>query len=196
MRQGDEPVVLGEAHDRDLIERIRAGDQEAFRALFRRYGPTATAIATRLLRAPALAEDAVQEAFLAVWKNPEGFDPSRGSVRGWLLSAVHHRSVDLLRREEAQRHRLEEMANEPQPLAADPATEVVEDLGLAQERFAVRAALDALPGEQRQIIDLMYFGGLSQRQIADRLELPLGTVKSRTLLAMRRLRLALVGMER
>jgi RNA polymerase sigma-70 factor, ECF subfamily len=196
VRPDERPVDLGEVRDRDLIERIRGGEQDAFRALFRRYAPTAMAIATRLLRAPVLAEEAVQEAFLAVWKNPAGFDPERGSVRGWLLSAVHHRAVDLLRREEAQRHRFKDMAAEPMVDVPDPAAEVVEDIGLAQERAAVRAALDALPIEQRRVVDLMYFGGLSQRQIADQLELPLGTVKSRTLLAMRRLRLALLGIER
>jgi RNA polymerase sigma-70 factor (ECF subfamily) len=183
-----------ELKDRELLSLVGQGDEEAFRGLFRRYAPTALAVANRIVRRMHLAEETVQEAFLALWRNPGGYDPSRGSVRSYLLSTVHHRAVDLVRREEAQRRRAEESLPDVPP--EDPGATVVEDVGMEQERVVVRAALDSLPPEQRQVIELMYFGGKSQSKIAEELGLPLGTVKSRTLLGMRRLRTALSGMER
>jgi RNA polymerase sigma factor (sigma-70 family) len=99
---------LAEARDRDLVQRIRHGDGEAFRGLFGRYSPSAMSLARRVVRQPFLAEEIVQEAFLAVWRNPGGYDPQRGSVRAWLMGMVHHRAVDAVRREESQRRRTEE----------------------------------------------------------------------------------------
>ncbi len=185
------PVDLGDARDRDLMKRIGSGDREAFRWLFRRYAASAMAVAQRILRQPALAEETVQEAFLSVWRNPRGYDADRGSVRAWLMSTVHHRAVDQVRREEAQRRRAEEAVGDMDVDGDDPADLVVDEIGLPQEREAVRRAMDDLPAEQRQVIELMYFGGMSQSRIAESLGLPLGTVKSRTLLAMRRMRAAL-----
>ncbi len=187
---------LSDARDRDLVQRIDRGDGEAFRVLFGRYAPTAMAIARRVVRQPFLAEEIVQEAFLAVWRNPEGYDQSRGSVRAWLMGTVHHRAVDTVRREESQRRRAEESQLSEPTTVADPAEQVVDEIGLPEERKAVRGALEELPPEQRQVIELMYFDGLSQSKIAEKLSLPLGTVKSRTLLGMRRLRTRLAGMER
>jgi RNA polymerase sigma-70 factor (ECF subfamily) len=189
-------VDLTEARDRDLVRRIERGDEEAFRGLFRRYAPTALALARRVARQQYLAEEIVQEAFLALWRNPGGYDQVRGSVRSWLMGMVHHRAVDAVRREESQRRRAEEAQSRDVVVVEDPADAVVEEVGLPQEREAVRGALDELPAEQRQVIELMYFGGLTQSAISERLGLPLGTVKSRTLLGMRRMRAALVGMER
>jgi RNA polymerase sigma factor (sigma-70 family) len=185
---------LTEARDHELMRRIRRADGDAFRDLFGRYAPTAMALAVRVVREAALAEEIVQEAFLSVWHNPDRYDESRGSVRAWLMATVHHRAVDAVRREQAHRRRAETVPREP--TTEDVAERVVEDLVLPQERVAVRTALAALPAEQREIIELMYFGGLSQTMIADRLGLPLGTVKSRTLLGMRRLRTALGRLER
>jgi len=187
---------LSEARDRDLVRRIRGGDEDAFRRLFRRYAPTALGLARRVVRQPHLAEETVQEAFLSVWRNAASFDEGRGSVRAWLMGAVHNRAVDAVRREEAQRRRAEDAASDPGLEPLDPGDTVVEEVGIDQERTAVRAALGKLPSEQRQVIELMYFGGQSQSRIAKRLGLPLGTVKSRTLLGMRRLRAELLGMER
>jgi RNA polymerase sigma-70 factor (ECF subfamily) len=182
--------------DRELISRIRGGDEDAFKGLFRRYAPSARALAQRVVRQPNLAEDIVQEAFLSIWENPDGYDSARGSVRSWLMTTVHHRAVDAVRREEAHRRRADEAAGDTAILVQDPADQVVEEVGLPHERAAILSALDGLPPEQRQVIELMYFDGLTQSKIADRLQLPLGTVKSRTLLGMRRLRTSLVGMER
>ncbi|MEX0832726.1 MAG: sigma-70 family RNA polymerase sigma factor [Actinomycetota bacterium] len=190
------PAELSDARDRDLLRQISDGDQEAFRRLFRQYAPTAQSLARRIVIQQFLAEEILQEAFLAVWKRPEAFDSERGSVRAWLMSLVHHRAVDAVRREEAQRRRAKEAVLDQPVVEEDPAATVVEELGLPGERAAVRAALSEIPEEQRRVIELMYFGGLSQSKIAEQLELPLGTVKSRTLLGMRRLRGALLGMER
>ena len=154
------------------------------------------ALARRVVRQPFLAEEIVQEAFLAVWRNPGGYDPQRGSVRAWLMGMVHHRAVDTVRREESQRRRVEESQLSDPVVQPDPAEDVVDEIGLPEERRAVRAALDELPAEQRQVIDLMYFDGLSQSKISDQLGLPLGTVKSRTLLGMRRLRSSIGGWPR
>jgi RNA polymerase sigma-70 factor (ECF subfamily) len=187
---------VAEARDRDLVLRIGTGDQEAFRGLFGRYAPSAKALALRVVRQSNLAEEIVQEAFMALWTNPDGYDQQRGSVKSWLMGTVHHRAVDLVRREEAQRRRAERSIPEAMATEPDPAEQVVQEVGAPEEREAVRAALGDLPAEQQQVIELMYFGGRSQSQIAAELGLPLGTVKSRTLLGMRRLRGALTGMER
>jgi len=187
---------LSEARDRELVQRIDRGDEDAFRGLFGRYAPSAMALARRVARQPFLAEEIVQEAFLAVWRSPSGYDPQRGSVRAWLMGMVHHRAVDAVRREESQRRRAEESIVSDPVVSDDPADDVADQIDLPQEREAVRAALDALPEEQRQVIELMYFGGLSQSAISEQLSLPLGTVKSRTLLGMRRLRGAIGGWER
>jgi len=189
-------VDLSESRDRDLLERIADGDESAFRGLFRRYAPTANSLALRVVRQAFLAEEIVQEVFLAVWRDPDKYDAKRGSVKSWLMGMVHHRAVDAVRREEAQRRRAEESIPGAVDHADDPGVVVPEEIGLPEERAAVRRALEDLPAEQRQVLELMYFEGMTQTEIADRLSLPLGTVKSRTLLGMRRLRTALVGMER
>lgn len=187
---------LEEARDRDLLRRIGSADEEAFRELFRRYSPNALALARRVVRQPFIAEEIVQEAFLAAWRNAEGYREGRGSVRSWLMTMVHHRAVDAVRREESQRRRAEDAQVSGALAVEDPADAVVAQLGLPEERRAVRAALADLPAEQRQVIELMYFDGLSQSKVSERLGLPLGTVKSRTLLGMRRLRSALIEVER
>jgi RNA polymerase sigma-70 factor (ECF subfamily) len=190
-------VDLTEARDRELVRAIGRGNEEAFRRLFRRYAPSAMAVARRVVGQPYLAEEAVQEGFLALWRNPSAYEEMRGSVKAWLMATVHNRAVDLVRREQTQRRRAEQaQPDEDVVTLEDPADRVVDEMGLPEERKAVRAALEELPPEQRQVIELMYFDGLSQTRVATRLSLPLGTVKSRTLLGMRKLRAALSGIER
>jgi len=178
---------LEDARDRDLVRRVIAKDEEAFRSLFRRYAPMAKALALRVVRQTFVAEEIVQEAFLALWRNPGAFREDRGSFRAWMLSTVHHRAVDAVRREEAWRRRSRE--HDPDALVAeDVGATVVEELDHAAMRREIRAALDQLPAEQRQVLEMMYFEAKTQSMIAEELDLPLGTVKSRTLLGMRRLR--------
>lgn len=176
------------AHDEELLLRVEGGDDRAFRELFARYAAIANALAFRLVRQAQVAEEIVQEAFLAVWRNPERYDRTRGSVRSWLLGTVHHRAVDAVRREQAQRRRAEQAAAVAPAVEEDPIDDVVAAIDLPRDRRLVRRALSELPDEQRDVIRRMYFEGLSQSQIAERTGLPLGTVKSRTLLGMRRLR--------
>jgi RNA polymerase sigma-70 factor (ECF subfamily) len=189
-------IDVSEARDRDLLRRLLTRDEEAFRGLFGRYAPAAKALALRVVRQQHLAEEIVQEAFLAVWRNPAAYEEQRGSVKTWLMGMVHHRAVDAVRREESQRRRAEAEATMATTESVDHAEDVVTALGAPQERAAVRTALRSIPDEQRAVLEMMYFDGLSQSQIAERSGLPLGTVKSRTLLGMRRLRSALEGIER
>ncbi|MGZ5295293.1 MAG: sigma-70 family RNA polymerase sigma factor [Actinomycetota bacterium] len=190
-----ETIDLAEARDRELMLGIRRRDEEAFRGLFGRYAPSAKSLAMRVVRRSHLAEEIVQEAFMALWRNPAAYDDRRGSVKSWLMGMVHHRAVDMVRREESYRRRVEKTAHQPMDLETDPADEVVEQIGLPEERRRVRAALDELPEAQREVLERMYFDGMSQSQIAELTGLPLGTVKSRTLLGMRRLRALLVQEE-
>jgi RNA polymerase sigma factor (sigma-70 family) len=180
-----------DGRDRELVRRVVAGDEEAFRALFRRLGPLAKGLAISLVRQPFLAEEIVQEAFLALWRNPGGYQEDRGTFRAWLMSTVHHRAVDAVRREEAQRRRQREWTPAA-VIEGDVGEAVVEQVNLAETRARVRGALDGIPSEQGRILQMMYFDGMSQSAIAQVLGIPLGTVKSRTLLGMRRLRAMLV----
>ncbi len=189
-------IDVSEARDRDLMRRLQTHDEEAFRGLFSRYAPTAKALALRVVRQQHLAEEIVQEAFMAVWRNPGAYEEQRGSVKTWLMGMVHHRAVDAVRREESQRRRAETEASMTAAETIDHAEDIVDQLGAPQEEAAVRSALGGLPQEQRAVLQMMYFDGLSQSQIAEKNGLPLGTVKSRTLLGMRRLRTALEGIER
>jgi len=181
--------------DRALLARISAGDADAYKTLFARYAPTALALALRLVRHRSLAEESVQEAFLEVWRKPERYQEARGTVRAWLMTLVHNRSVDALRRELAQRRRSDEAAAFAS-VPDDPASDVVGALDLPKERARVRRALDGLPDDQRRVLELMYFDGMSQTDIAAHLSIPLGTVKSRSVLAMRKLRPQLREVER
>ncbi|MEZ0235174.1 MAG: RNA polymerase sigma factor [Actinomycetota bacterium] len=199
MLERSAPIDMGdlsEAGDRDLMARLHRGDEEAFRGLFHRYAPTAKALAQRVVRQSHLAEEIVQEAFMAVWRDPGAYDGERGSVRSWLMGMVHHRAVDLVRREEAHRRRAEAAIPQAIEEQADHADDVVQQLGLPEERRIVRAALADLPEEQRDVLESMYFDGLSQSQIAEKTGIPLGTVKSRTMLGMRRMRDVLAEVER
>ena len=194
----DSPEERESDLDRDLMTWIAQGDRNAFLRLFDRYAPIAMGLAWRVLSRRHLADEAVQETFLAVWRDPHGYRAERGTVRAWLMSTVHHRAVDLIRHEASQNRRAMDAASVVSTARgpADPAEVVVEEIALAEDRKAVRRALADLSPEQRQIIELMYFEGLSQTRIAERLPLPLGTVKSRARLAMRRLAASLDGMER
>jgi RNA polymerase sigma factor (sigma-70 family) len=187
---------LSAARDRQLLRRIQGGDEEAFRTLFAAYGPSAMALASRVLRQAHLAEEIVQEAFLALWLSTELYDERRGSVKAWLMTMVHHRAVDSVRREETQRRRADELMGGMREETEDPSGDVVEAVAATGERAAVRAALEVLPPEQREVLGSMYFDGLSQSQIAARTGIPLGTVKSRALLGMRRMRSELERLER
>lgn len=176
----------GVPEDGDLVRRVAISEEDAFRTLVHRYGSAAHALALKILRERALAEDATQEAFLVVWRDAGGYDASRGSVRSWLMGIVHHRAVDRIRREQSQSN-LAALSRHAVPMV-DVEEEVVRAIDLPGETRMVRSALERLPREQRRVIALMYFGGLSQSQISAVLGIPLGTTKSRCLLGMKKLR--------
>jgi RNA polymerase sigma factor (sigma-70 family) len=175
--------------DDDLLVACAEGDEQALGSLYDRFGRIAYGLALRILRDAALAEDAVQEAFLAVWQQAARFDRSRGSAATWILTLVHRRAVDLVRsqvRFNAVQDRLEVM--EPQ---AGVAESFDDDVALREARGEVQGALATLSRAEREVLGLAYWGGLTQAEIATALGIPCGTVKSRTFNALSRLREAL-----
>lgn len=164
------------------------GDAEAFDQLYRRYSKAAYGLAYRLTAQQILAQDVVHDAFLALWRTPEAFDPARGPFRTFFLSLVHHRAVDTVRREERLRKRTERASNLEPLTGEDVAEEVVDESFLVTRRREVREALETLPPDQKKVLDLAYFHGYTQQRIAEELGIPVGTVKTRTLAAMRKLR--------
>ncbi len=183
---------LQDRRDKDLVAGTADGDRSAFTELYRRYSTSAFGLALRILGERAMAEEVLQEVFLSVWRRATAYDPARGSVRSWLFAQIHHRAVDVVRREEAERRR---SPINTEPDHDDGVDDVIEEGWLSARREQVKRALNGLSAEQREVIDLAYFKGLTQTQVAKEAGVPLGTVKSRTLAAMRRLRDALHAAE-
>ena len=178
----DEHEDAGRRTDEQVLEAVGRGDDDALGVLYDRFGRVAYGLAFRILRDQSLAEDAVQEAFLAVWRSADAYKRERAKPSTWILTVVHRRAVDLVRREERRRGEPLEAAPEPTSQPAD------EDASLRDQRVAVQAALSELPGDQRQALELAYYGGLTQSQLAERLGVPLGTIKSRMFAGLGRLR--------
>jgi RNA polymerase sigma factor (sigma-70 family) len=179
--------------DADLLRRIAAGDADAVDLLYERFRRPAFALARRILADDSLAEDVLQDVFLSVWRDPGAFDGRRGSFSSWLMAMVHHKAVDAVRREESQRRR-QTMAEDDLALRAPTSTVDVEDEAWSRAVAEhVRAALGALPGPQREALTLAYYGGYTQREVAALTGAPLGTVKTRMLAGMRKLKEGLGG---
>jgi RNA polymerase sigma-70 factor (ECF subfamily) len=170
--------------DEALVALVARGDEPALAELYDRVGRVAFGLAFRVLRDERHAEDAVQEAFLTVWRTAASFRAERAKASTWILTLVHRRAVDLVRREE--RRRAEPLADEPAVAGAVEATE--EAAWLRFERERVQSALRQLPDAQREAIELAYYGGFSQSELAERLGVPLGTIKSRMFAGLARLR--------
>lgn len=173
-----------EPGDDQLIAAVARGDHPALLALYDRHGRVAYGLAYRILGEAGAAEEAVQDAFLRVWRRASTFDSARGVVRSWLLTIVHHCAIDVLRRRSSAPPvvaGLDEVAE--RQAVPDAWSDVVSRLD--QER--VRSAVATLPGDQRRAIEMAYFDGLTHREIAERDGLPLGTVKGRLRLGLRRL---------
>jgi RNA polymerase sigma-70 factor (ECF subfamily) len=171
-----------EPSDEQVLEAVGRGDDDALGVLYDRFGRLAFRLAFRILRDRALAEDAVQDAFLTVWRSADAYKRERAKPSTWILTVVHRRAVDIVRREQSRRGEPLEVA--PEPVSA-PASE---DAVLRDRRSAVQAALTELPDDQRQALELAYYGGLTQSELAERLGVPLGTVKSRMFAGLGRLR--------
>jgi RNA polymerase sigma-70 factor, ECF subfamily len=177
--------------DTDLVAQLAAGSQEALAELYDRYGRLAYSVAFRVLGDPGRAEDAVQEAFLKIWNHASSFDARRGSLRTWLLTSVRNRSIDFLRGRGA--HERQELELQPALAEDAPRSDPWREVSLSLERSAVREAMSNLPADQRQAVELAYFGGYSQREIADMTRVPLSTVKGRMRLALEKLSSYLQG---
>ena len=170
--------------DEALVALVARGDEDALAELYDRVGRVAYGLALRVLRDDRHAEDAVQEAFLQVWRSAATFRAERAKASTWILTLVHRRAVDLVRREERR---------QADPLTDDSAAgvapeETEEAAWLRFERERVQSALKQLPDVQREALELAYYGGFSQSELAERLGVPLGTIKSRMFAGLARLR--------
>lgn len=186
-RTPDSERRAANAHfDRDAVSRIRSRDVAALEEVYARYGKPVWSLARKVAGDDGVAEEVVQEAFLRLWTRVSDYDPARGRLLPWLLTIAHHRAIDELRRRRARGERdgLDAAIFTLEDPDAGPA-----DTAIAHDdREAIRGALAALPEAQRRAIELAYFGGLSQAEIASRTGEPLGTIKTRMRLALRKLR--------
>lgn len=187
----DEPLYR-ELDDEELMQRLVLRDLTAFRTLYARYSSLVYSAALRVVRDMQIAEDMVQEIFLRLWRKPESYTATRGKFATWLTSVTRNRAVDEVRsRGRRYRHETaspEEQERELPGLETDDPALTAE---LSDQRRLIVTALSQLPQEQRQTIELAYFGGLTQQEISERLNQPLGTVKTRIRLGMQKLRTAL-----
>jgi RNA polymerase sigma-70 factor (ECF subfamily) len=169
--------------DEALVALVARSDENALAELYDRHGRVAFGLALRVLRDRNLAEDAVQEAFLAVWRTAGSFVPERAKASTWILMLVHRRAVDAVRRE--ARRPTDPLENAPEAMTDDSAAE---DAWRSLERTRVREALAQLPDPQREAIELAFYAGFTQSELSERLGVPLGTIKSRVFTGLARLR--------
>ena len=168
------------------MQLVARGDARAFEVVYDRHATAVFSLAYRICGVHAAAEEIAQEAFLAIWRSGARYDRSRGSVRTWLLGVVHNRAIDMLRRTTVHDRRRTSDEQAAERLEAPERTEV--EAARREEARSMRALVYALPGDQRRVIELAYFGGFTHEQIASMLELPLGTVKGRMRLALEKMR--------
>lgn len=175
--------------DVELVGAITEGKHAALEAIYARYGRIVFSLARRIVVDSGLAEDVAQEVFLALWRDPGKYDASRGGFGTWLLALTHHRAVDAVRREESVRRRRDKAAEQAASgELTDVRPAVAEQAWITLLRDRVKLALGNLPAPQREALTLAYFGGYTQREVAALTGTPLGTVKTRMLAGMRRLR--------
>ena len=177
--------------DEDLMALVQEHEAQAFEVLFDRHADAAFSLAYRMCGRRSMAEDVVQESFLSLWRRGASYDPARGSVRSWVLSVVHNRAIDAFRRETVRTSRDVGDEGVAERVAANERTEA--EVERRDEARHVRSALGELPADQRQVIELAFFGGFTHTQIAEMLKLPAGTVKGRMRLGLTKMRGALGG---
>ena len=170
-----------------VIERVQRGDQQAFATLYDALSPKIFGAVKRVLRDPAMSEEVTQEVFVEIWQQAGKFDPDRASVSTWAMTMARRRAVDRVRREQSQRNRVEALAGRRDETSIEPGEQVVDGI----EAGAVRDALAGLPDDQREILVLSFLEGLPHGEIAERLDLPLGTVKGRVRGGLKKLRAGL-----
>jgi RNA polymerase sigma-70 factor, ECF subfamily len=172
--------------DEDVMQLVRRGDARAFEVIYERHSAAAFSLAYRMMGTHAGAEDVTQEAFLSMWRSGARYDRARGSVRTWVLGIVHHRAIDALRRATVHDRRRAGDEGIEERLEARERTDV--EVARREEAGAVRGALATLPPDQVQVLELAYFGGFTHTEIADLLEAPVGTVKGRMRLGLKKMR--------
>lgn len=173
--------------DEELMPWIAKKDPEAFEVFYDRHGGVAYSLAYRILGDRTAAEDCIQEAFISIWRSGARFDRTRGSVRSWTLSIVRNRAIDALRSKAGKAPKL--TFDDDAILESRPSGELTEDEAMRHETASeVRGAISHLPDEQSKCIELAYFGGFSQSEIARMLNVPLGTVKGRMRLGLEKIR--------
>lgn len=177
---------LRDLADEDLMHLVQRGQAAAFEVIYERHASAAFSLAYRIVGTRSGAEDVSQEAFLSLWRSGGRYDRRRGSVRTWVLGIVHHRAIDFLRRSAVHDKRRASDEGIEDRFEAGERTDV--EAARRDEARTVRAALDGLPRDQRQVIELSYFGGFTHTEIADMLEAPIGTIKGRMRLGLGKLR--------
>lgn len=180
-----------ELTDEALLALIVEEDRQALECLYTRYGSRVYSLARRMLTDPGASEEVAQDVFLSVWRRASSYQRGRGKFTTWLFGIAHHRAIDELRRRYRGRMRVSETIDDhpniesPQPLPADLAV-------ASSENALVRAAMEELPEPQRAVLELSYFGGFTQVEISEMLAQPLGTVKTRMRLGLKKLRIAVL----
>jgi RNA polymerase sigma-70 factor (ECF subfamily) len=175
--------------DEELMGLVRDGEVQAFEVIFDRHSAAAFSLAYRMCGRRSAAEDIVQDAFLSLWRSSSSYDAGRGSVRSWVLSVVHNRAIDAFRRHGSRDSRDIPDDGIAERLPSPDATDL--EVERRDDARQVRTALEELPPDQRQVIELAYFGGFTHTQIAEMLELPPGTVKGRMRLGLTKMRYVL-----
>jgi len=172
--------------DEDVMQLVRRGDAHAFEVIYDRHSAAAFSLAYRMMGTRAGAEDVTQEAFLSMWRSGARYDRARGSVRTWVLGIVHHRAIDALRRATVHDRRRAGDEGIEERFEARERTDA--EVARREEAGAVRSALATLPPDQVQVLELAYFGGFTHTEIADMLGAPVGTVKGRMRLGLKKMR--------
>lgn len=178
-------VVDAPMTDEDLLVRTGRGDTAAFEQLFDRFSGRVHGLVKRIVRDPTLSQDTTQVVMTELWRTAARFDPGRGSATTWILTLAHRRAVDMVRREQASRDRIQKVGRAQ---VERPADTIAEGVVMADEHAEVRAAMEHLTELQREAIELAWFDGYTYREVAAVLDVPLGTVKTRMRDGMIRLR--------
>jgi RNA polymerase sigma-70 factor (ECF subfamily) len=186
VRREDHEVDIRSLADEEVMQLVQDGDPRAFELLYDRHGGAAFSVGYRMVGNSAAAEDIAQEAFLSIWRSRLRYDAARGSVRTWILGIVHNRAIDGLRRNSVHERRRGSMEGVEERHEAPERTDV--EAVRRDEARSVRSALRTLPDQQRRAIELAYFGGFSHSQIAEMLDMPIGTVKGRMRLGLAKMR--------
>ncbi len=177
---------LARLADEELMVLVKRADPASFAVVYERHATAAFSLAYRMVGSRSAAEDVVQEAFLSLWRSSGRYDATRGSVRTWVLGIVHHRAIDQLRRSNVHDKRRASDEGIEERFEARERTDV--EVGRRDEARTVRVAMDTLPSEQCQVIELAYFGGFTHTEIADMLDTPVGTEKGRMRLGLEKMR--------